>query len=97
MDIIIINKKGEIINARNLSIKVINSCLVGINEKQDTIIIEKYEEEKDANKILQKIGEKIEKRYITGEANYIVIDLRNEEIDILIKETAEEMEKGGEK
>lgn len=96
MDIIIINKEQEIINARNLSIKVINNCLVGINERQETIIIEKYESEEYARKILARIGEKLENRYRTGEANFIVIDLKYEEIEIIVKETAEKIEESGE-
>ena len=77
MEITIINKEWEIINASRLSIKVINNCLVGINEKQETIVIERYESEERAKEILKRIGERTKRRYETGEANYMIIDLYN--------------------
>jgi len=75
MDIRFINSKGEIINASRLSIKVIGDCLIGINEKQDTVVIERYGREEEARKSLKVVGQIIYEK--VGED--IVIDLRKGE------------------
>lgn len=57
MDIRIINSEDEIINVTNLSIKVIKDSLVGINERQEVIPIEKFGTEKEAKERLETMGE----------------------------------------
>lgn len=57
MDIRIINSENEIINVTDLSIKVIKDSLVGINEKQEVIPIQKYESEEKAKELLETMGE----------------------------------------
>ena len=90
MDIRFINSKGEIINASRLSIKVIGDCLIGINEKQDTVVIERYGREEEARKSLKVVGQIIYEK--VGED--IVIDLRisNDKVDIS-KEVTEAVKK----
>lgn len=55
MDIRFINKKDEIINASRLSIKVMGSHLIGINERQEIIVIEEYENEEKARESMKQI------------------------------------------
>lgn len=94
MDIRFINSKNEIINASRLSIKVIGDCLIGINEKQDTVVIERYGREEEARKSLKVVGQIIYEK--VGED--IVIDLRisNDKVDIS-KEVTEAVKKIKEK
>lgn len=60
MDIRMINKKDEIINVTNLSIKVSGRWLIGVNEEGKIMQIEEYEDEGEARKNLQTIWEVIE-------------------------------------
>ena len=77
MDIRFINSKNEIINASKLSIKVIGDCLIGINEKQETIVIEQYESEEFAKTVLKEVGRRILRfKEESGIPNYMIIDLR---------------------
>lgn len=57
MDIRIINSEKEIINVTNLSIKVIKDSLVGINERQEVIPIEKFNTEEEAKERMETMGE----------------------------------------
>ena len=74
MDIRFINKENEIINASRLSIKVMGSHLIGINERQDIIVIEEYENEKEGKESMKKIIEAVKKGNI-GEYESIIIEL----------------------
>lgn len=74
MDIRFINKKDEIINCSELSIKVMGSSLIGINAEQKIVEIERYESEEKAREILRGIG-----KYLEEDTASIVIDLRSEE------------------
>ena len=77
MDIRFINSKNEIINASRLSIKVIGDCLIGINEKQETIVIEQYESEEFAKIALKELGRRLLGfKEESGIPNYMIIDLR---------------------
>lgn len=74
MDIRFINKKEEIINASRLSIKVMGSHLIGINERQEIIIIEEYKSEEEAKEEMKKIIEAVKKGNIE-EYESIIIEL----------------------
>lgn len=74
MDIRFINKKEEIINASRLSIKVMGSHLIGINERQEIIIIEEYKSEEEAKEEMEKIIEAVKKGTIE-EYESIIIEL----------------------
>lgn len=74
MDIRFINKKDEIINASELSIKAMGSSLIGINAEQKIVEIERYGSEEEAREILRGIG-----KYLEEDTASIVIDLRSEE------------------
>lgn len=76
MDIRFINKKNEIINASRLSIKRMRDSLIGINERNEVVLIEEYENEEEAGKVLKYIGGRIMEMSTYG--NNIVIDLRKE-------------------
>lgn len=77
MDIRFINSKNEVINVTNLSIKIIKNALIGINEKNDVIEIEKYGDEKAAKEVLEKVVEFIY-RGTSNENENIIINLGRE-------------------
>lgn len=74
MDIRFINKKDEIINCSELSIKVMGSSLIGINAEQKIVEIERYGSEEEAREILREVVDVLK----VDVAN-IVLDLRSEE------------------
>ena len=61
MDIRFINSKNELINVSNLSIKVINNSLVGIDVEKNVVVIEDYEHKEETEKVLKRIVEMINK------------------------------------
>ena len=75
MDIRFINRKDEIINASELSIKVMGTSLIGINAEQKIVEIERYESEGIVRdrmlQIIEMIKKGVEKQY-----RGIIIDLR---------------------
>lgn len=78
MDIRFVNKRNEIINATNLSIKVNDRYLVGETAECKTIIIEIYNNLEESSDVLRQIG----KTLMNGEnlsAEEIIIDLRKKE------------------
>lgn len=74
MDIRFINRKDEIINASELSIKVMGNSLIGINAEQKIVEIERYESEEEAREVLREVVDVLK----VDVAN-IVLDLRSEE------------------
>lgn len=72
MDIRFINNKKEIINVSNLSIKRMNNFLIGINERQEMIVIEEYENEKEAEEKLKEVANEIIKADL-GEYESIIL------------------------
>jgi len=74
MDIRFINRKDEIINCSELSIKVMGNSLIGINAEQKIVEIERYEREEDAREVLREVVE-----VLKADVANIVIDLRSEE------------------
>lgn len=74
MDIRFINRKDEIINASELSIKAMGTSLIGINAEQKIVEIERYESKEKVREVLRWIGKILE----TDTAS-IVIDLKEEE------------------
>lgn len=61
MEIRIINKKDEIVNISNMAkISVRGRCIVGMNEKQEVIVIEEYGSEEEARDRLIALGYAIE-------------------------------------
>lgn len=75
MDIRFINRRNEIINVSELSIKVIGSSLIGINAEQKIVEIERYESEEKAKEVLKGAAEVVTGNMV-GEARGVVIDLR---------------------
>lgn len=75
MDIRFINGRNEIINASELSIKVMGNWLIGITAEQKIVEIERYEGRERAEEILRGIAEVVSGN-MTGENRGIVIDLR---------------------
>lgn len=75
MDIRFINRRNEIINVSELSIKVIGSSLIGINAEQKIVEIERYESEEKAKEVLEGVAEVVTGNMV-GEARGVVIDLR---------------------
>lgn len=78
MDIRFINKRNEIINASELSIKRMRKFLVGMDEENHIVEIEEYESEERAEEVLKEIVEIICEGEIVGERVDKVIDLREE-------------------
>lgn len=77
MYIIFINKRDEIINVSRLSIKVVKSYLVGIDERGNVVEIEKYKDEEKAREVLRGVSEIVSGKQIREEGG-VVIDLRGE-------------------
>ena len=76
MDIRFINKRNEIINATNSSIKVSDRYLIGENEEGKSKVIEEYEGREEAEGIIKEIGEQLIR---SRGAEEIIIDLREKE------------------
>ena len=74
MDIRFINRKDEIINCSELSIKIMGNSLIGINAEQKIVEIERYESEEDAREVLREVVE-----VLKADVANIVLDLRSEE------------------
>lgn len=83
MDIRIINSKREIINVSNLSIKRVNNCLVGINERNEVVLIDEFGSVEEAEKRLYLIGE-------------IIIAADKEKSDVVLVDNIEGEEENGE-
>jgi hypothetical protein len=75
MDIRIINKKDEIINCSELSIKIMNNFLIGIDAEKNIVNIEEYGSEEEAREILRGIGSILDGNKME-KSRGIVIDLR---------------------
>ena len=75
MDIRIINRDGELINVSRLSLKVIGRSLIGINEKQEVVNVENYENEEEAREVLKKIVDFIWIKHKDNNSNAIIINL----------------------
>lgn len=75
MDIRIINKKDEIINCSELSIKIMNNFLIGIDAEKNIVNIEEYGSEEEAREILRGIGSIFDGNKMENSRG-IVIDLR---------------------
>lgn len=76
MDIRFVNKRNEIINATNSSIKVSDRYLIGENEEGKSKVIEEYEGREEAEGIIKEIGEQLIR---SRGAEEIIIDLREKE------------------
>lgn len=74
MDIRFINRRDEIINCSELSIKVMGSSLIGINAEAKIMEIERYGSEEEAREILREVVD-----VLKADVANIVIDLRSEE------------------
>ena len=74
MDIRFINRKDEIINCSELSIKIMGNSLIGINAEQKIVEIERYESEEEAREVLREVVE-----VLKADVANIVLDLRSEE------------------
>ena len=78
MDIRFINREGNIVNVTNLSILREGRYLIGMNEKGDKIVAEKYESEEEAKDKIRIIGNNIIIATRNGEET-ITIDGRRKE------------------
>ena len=78
MDIRFINREGNIVNLTNLSILREGRYLIGMNEKGDKIVAEKYESEEEAKEKIGIIGNNLRTATILGK-KAITIDGRSEE------------------
>lgn len=74
MDIRFINREGNIVNVTNLSILREGMYLIGMNERGNKIVMEKYESEEEAKEKIRIIG------------NTIIIATKNGEKSITIDE-----------
>lgn len=85
MDIRFINRKDEIINCSELSIKVMGNSLIGINAEQKIVEIERYESEGMVRdrmlQIIEMIKKGVEKQYRGIIIDLRVIDKKGEEND----------------
>lgn len=77
MYIIFINKRDEIINVSRLSIKVVKSYLVGIDERGNVVEIERYKDEGKAREVLRGVSEIVSGKQLKEDGG-VVIDLRGE-------------------
>lgn len=75
MDIRFINRKDEIINCSELSIKVMGNSLIGINAEQKIVEIERYGSERIVRERMLQIIEMI-KKGVEKQYGGIIIDLR---------------------
>ena len=80
MDIRFINREGNIVNVTNLSILREGMYLIGMNERGNKIVMEKYESEEEAKDKIRIIG------------NNIIIATRNGEETITIDGRGKESE-----
>ncbi len=79
MDIRIINSKGELINVSRLSLKVVKSSLIGIDEAKNVVNVETFESEELAKGILKQIVFNIWERHVAvGNNNPIIMNLNAE-------------------
>ena len=79
MDIRIINSNGELMNVSRLSLKVVKSSLIGIDEEKNVVNVETFESEEEARDILKRIVFNIWRRHVTvGNDNPIIINLNEE-------------------
>lgn len=78
MDIRFVNKRNEIINATNLSIKVNDRYLVGETAECKTIIIEVYNNWEESSDVLRQIADTLLHDKDLSEEE-IIIDLRKKE------------------
>ena len=78
MDIRFINREGNIVNLTNLSILREGRYLIGMNERGDKIVAEKYESEEEAKEKIRIIGNNLITATQIGE-EVITIDGRREE------------------
>lgn len=74
MDIRVINSKREIINVSNLSIKRVNSALIGVNERNEVILIEDFGEQEEAKRRLEAIGEIIIAANEAKESSIVIVN-----------------------
>ena len=81
MDIRIINREGELINVSRLSLKVIGRSLIGINEKQEVVNVETYENEEKARKVLKKVIYIIWAKHSECDNSAVIIDLNGRRIE----------------
>lgn len=75
MDIRFVNGRGEIINASELSIKVMGNSIIGINAEQKIMEIERYGSEKEARDELRGVVECLMEAS-REESQVVMIDLR---------------------
>lgn len=75
MDIRFVNGRGEIINASELSIKVMGNSMIGINAEQKIVEIERYGSEKEARDELRGVVERLMEAS-RKERQGVMIDLR---------------------
>lgn len=78
MDIRFVNKRNEIINATNLSIKVNDRYLVGESVEGKTTIIEDYTTWLEASDVLRQIADTLLNEKDLSQEE-IIIDLRKKE------------------
>lgn len=78
MDIRFINREGNIVNVTNLSILREGMYLIGMNERGNKIVMEKYESEEEAKEKIRIIGNNIIIATQNGEET-ITIDGRRKE------------------
>lgn len=78
MDIRFINKKDEIINCSELSIKVMGNSLIGINAEQKIVEIERYGSEEEAREMLRGVAGCLMEASREGR-QVVMINLREEE------------------
>lgn len=78
MDIRFVNKRNEIINATNLSIKVNNRYLIGESVEGKTTIIEDYATWLEASDVLKQIADTLLNEKDLSQEE-IIIDLRKKE------------------
>ncbi len=100
MDIRIINSKGELMNVSRLSLKVMESSLIGIDEAKNVVNVETFEDEEAAKNVLKGIVFAIWGRHASGDSDKpIIINLNGEyreEFEANVVREEEEEEDNGE-
>ena len=98
MDIRIINSKGELMNVSKLSLKVVQSSLIGIDEAKNVVNVETFEDEETAKNVLKGIVFAIWGRHASGDSDKPIIINLNEEYrkEFEVNVVREEEEESGE-
>lgn len=78
MEIRVINKEKAIVNVSSLSIMAEGRYIVGKNERNDVIVVEKFGSEEEAEEVMEKVIWVIEKANEVDKES-LILDFRDKE------------------